>query len=97
LIPPKRKDSVIIFHPQLPYDFLLYFKDRQEVHIELLFKISRDLEDRSIVIKRKISSGNLEADLLAMRYIDHYLFLQQARLPLDSWRAVKIDLGLKGE
>lgn len=88
----KKKAPVIMFYPHLPYHFLLYFKDRQAVHIELMFNIISQVGTNAIIIKRKISSGNLEADLLAMRYIGHYLFIQQASFPIDSWQTVKIDL-----
>jgi hypothetical protein len=82
----------ITLYPPLPYHFLLYFKDRQAVHIELEFnKISKG-QNSSILIKRKISSGNLEADLLSMRYLEHYLLLQQSQLPSNEWQSVKIEL-----
>lgn len=93
----RRKESVIMFHPALPYNFLLYFKDRQVVHIELMFNIISRGEVNPIVIKRKISSGNLEADLLSMRYIGHYLFIQQARFSPDNWQIVKIELTPKND
>lgn len=83
---------VIMLYPELPYNFLLYFKDRQEVHIELEFNILSSGFRKSIAIKRKISSGNLEADLLSMRYIGHYLFIEHSNFPQDSWQTVKIDL-----
>lgn len=89
---PKRKDPTLIFHPLLPYDFLLYFKDRQRVHIELMFNIVPTARASAILIKRKISSGNLEADLLSIRYISHYLFIQQAKFSPNNWQVVKIDL-----
>jgi len=92
---PTRKESVIMFYPQLPYHFLLYFKDRQIVHIEVEFNIASGQGSNSIVIKRKISSGNLEVDLLAMRYIGHYLFIQRKQFPLNCWQTVKIDLSAK--
>jgi hypothetical protein len=88
---PKRKDSVFLMHPLLPYQFELYFNDRQNVHIELEFAITR-ADDRNFVsLRRKISSGNLEADLLSMRYIEHYLFIQQARFIPSIWQTVKIE------
>jgi len=93
-VPPK-KESVIMFHPLLPYQLQLYFKDRQSVHIELMFNIIPGKEKNSIVIKRKVSSGNLEADLLSLRYIGHYLFIQQARFQPGNWQTVKIDLSLQ--
>jgi hypothetical protein len=89
---PERKESVIMFHPLLPYQLQLYFKDRQQVHIELMFNIIPGKEKNSILIKRKVSSGNLEADLLSVRYISHYLFIQQARFQPNNWQTVKIDL-----
>jgi hypothetical protein len=86
------QESVIMFHPLLPYQLQLYFKDRQSVHIELMFNIVPSGERNSILVKRKISSGNLEADLLSKRYIEHYLFIQQSRFLPNTWRTVKIDL-----
>ncbi len=91
----KRKEPVIMFYPPLPYHVGLYFKDRQTVHIELMFNIISSDKTDSIAVKRKISSGNLEADLLVMRYINHYLFIQQASFPPHSWQTVKIDLSAK--
>jgi hypothetical protein len=98
-LPLRKKEPEIIFHPLLPYSFTLYFNDRQIAHVELLFSIiSNDKPLRnSAVIKRKISSGNLEADLLIMRYIEHYLFIQQARFTPNSWQSVKIDLSGKSD
>lgn len=90
--PKKREEPSILFHPLLPYGFKLYFKDRQVAHVELLFNIVSDGRGNSTVIKRKISSGNLEADLLIMRYISHYLFIEKVRFSPDKWQTVKIDL-----
>jgi len=92
-----KKESVVMFYPQLPYHFLLYFKDRQTVHIELMFNIVSNTRTSSIAIKRKISSGNLEADLLTMRYLSHYLFIQQMGLPANTWQSVKIELSPKND
>jgi hypothetical protein len=97
VLPAQRKDSSIMFHPLLPYQLQLYFKDRQAVHIELQFKIEPGMGRRSIAIRRKISSGNLEADLLSIRYMQHYLFIQQARFSPDTWQTVKIDLTTKND
>jgi hypothetical protein len=97
LIRLAKKESVVMFYPQLPYHFLLYFKDRQTVHIELAFNIISNGQTNSIVLKRKISSGNLEADLLTMRYLSHYLFIQQAGLPVNTWQSVKIELSPKND
>ncbi|MFA5075586.1 MAG: hypothetical protein WC436_05810 [Candidatus Babeliales bacterium] len=88
---PKRRDPVLLMHPLLPYQFGLYFKDRQSVHIELEFKITRADGRNFVSLRRKISSGNLEADLLSMRYIGHYLFIQQARFVPSVWQTVKIE------
>lgn len=93
----KQKEQVIMLHPQLPVNFLLFFKDRQAVHIELMFSLADSMGTSSTAIKRKISSGNLEADLLSMRYISHYLFLQQTRFGQDKWQSVKIDLSAKND
>jgi len=93
----RRKESVIMLYPTLPYNFLLYFKDRQAVHIELIFNIISTGQTNSIEIRRKISSGNLEADLLSMRYIGHYLFVQQSRFSPNNWQTVKIELTPKND
>jgi len=86
-----RKEPGIMFYPRLPYYFALYFKDRQAAHIELMFQVA--LGGRSsVLVKRKISSGNLEADLLSMRYISRYLFIQPKGFAPDKWQVVKIDL-----
>lgn len=90
-----RKESVLTFHPVLPNYFTLYFNDRQTVHIELLFNIISESGKNSIMIKRKISSGNLDVDLLVMRYIGHYLFIQQPRLQPNTQKTIKIDLTTK--
>jgi hypothetical protein len=95
-LPLRKKEPEIIFHPLLPYSFTLYFKDRQIAHVELLFNIISNGRN-SAVIKRKISSGNLEVDLLIMRYIEHYLFIQQSRFTPNSWQSVKIDLSAKSD
>jgi hypothetical protein len=87
--------SVVMLYPRLPQHFLLYFKDRQSVHIELVFNLISRGRSKSIIMNRKISSGNLEADLLSKRYLGHYLFVQQAAYPADSWQTVKIDLSAK--
>jgi len=91
---PKREQAVIL-HPLLPHSFPLYFKDRQVAHVELMFQIIPAGIRNSIRVKRKISSGNLEVDLLSMRYIGHYLFIQQKSFIPNIWRIVKIDLSAK--
>ena len=87
-----RKESAIMFYPRLPYHFALYFKDRQTVHIELAFAVISGAQRNSILVRRKVSSGNLEADLLSMRYISRYLFMQQRGFAPNKWQIVKIDL-----
>jgi len=87
-----RKESAIMFYPRLPYHFALYFIDRQTVHIELLFQVISGDKRNSILVKRRISSGNLEADLLSMRYISRYLFMQQRGFVPNKWQKVKVDL-----
>ncbi len=96
-LPARRREPAIIFHPLLPYDFTLYFKDRQVAHVELMFNIASGPAGNSIFIKRKISSGNLEVDLLVSRYISRYLFIQQANFTANNWQAVKIDLSAKND
>ncbi|MFH0738266.1 MAG: hypothetical protein V2A59_00170 [Candidatus Omnitrophota bacterium] len=91
----RRKESIIMFYPQIPYPITLYFKDRQAVHIELMFNVVTLGRGNAIIIKRKISSGNLEADLLSMRYISRYLFMQRMSFIPNSWQTVKIDLSTK--
>lgn len=94
----EKKRPQIMFYPHLPSHFLFYFKDRESVHIELIFNIvSNGRSSHYPIIKRKTSSGNLEADLLAMRYISHYLFIQQAVFPANKWQTVKIDLSKKND
>jgi len=88
----QRRESAIMFHPRLPYNFTLYFKDRQSAHIELSFEVISGDKRNSVLVKRRISSGNLEADLLSMRYISRYLFIQQAGFAPNKWQTVKIDL-----
>ena len=92
-----KREPSIMFYPALPYHFLLYFKDRQVAHIELMFNLSSNNGINAVTIKRKISSGNLEADLLAMRYISHYLSIQQKSFPLNTWQSVKIELKAKND
>ncbi len=92
-----RKEPAIMFYPKLPYHFALYFKDRQTVHIELAFAVISGDKRNSILIKRKISSGNLEADLLSMRYVSRYLFIEQRGFATNKWQIVKIDLSTVGD
>ena len=95
---PQRKEAVLMFYPELPYQFNLYFQDRQMAHIELIFLINGQGDGMGeVTVKRKISSGNLEADLLSMRYISHYLFIQRSRFITGTWQSVKIDLAAKND
>ena len=96
-IAPKRKAPEIIFHPVLPYGFQLYFNDRQVAHVELKFKIDAKDNSNYIRIKRNISSGNLEVDLLTLRYIERYLFIERLRFKPESWQTVRIDLSEKND
>lgn len=95
--PVAKKKSAIMFHPQLPYNLLVYFRDRQTVNIELAYSIISDDKTSYVAIKRKISSGNLEADLLSMRYINHYLSVQQRMFPVNKWQTVKIELSAQNK
>jgi hypothetical protein len=92
-LPRRARPAAIVFHPVLPYSFSLYFKDRQVAHVELIYRLQPEGGQGSIAVKRKISSGNLEVDLLSMRYIRRYLFIQQAAK--NDWQTVKIDLSAK--
>lgn len=89
------KGKEIIFYPSLPSSFELYFRDRQVAHVELLFNIEKNSSSYQIMLRRKISSGNLEADLLTSRYIKRYLYTQSNLAWAEGWRTVKIDLSPK--
>lgn len=89
----QQKAPVFIFHPILPAGFSLYFKDRQLAHVELSYRMPSGGAGHLLpVVKRKVSSGNLEADLLCKRYITNYLFARQMALAPSVWQVVKIDL-----
>ena len=94
---PRREDDAIIFHPVLPYGLTLYFKDRDVAHVELSFCIIPQGSHNSVELTRKISSGNLDADLVCMRYMTHYLFIQQKNFTPRAWQDVKIDLSAHNE
>lgn len=95
---PNRERTAIMFYPQFPYHFSLYFKDREAVHIELAFRVAHVGSKDIITVKRKVSSGNLEADLMCMRYISRYLSMQHSSLAgTGSWQSVKIDLSAKSD
>jgi hypothetical protein len=94
---PGKREQAIVFHPLLPHNFNLYFRDRQVAHVELAFNIISSGGRNSIVVKRKVSSGNLEVDLLTMRYIGYYLFIQQSRFPLNKWQTARIDLSARND
>ena len=97
LVPPARRASVVMLHPALPSHFLLYFKDRQQAHLELLYSVARQPLAHGVTIKRKISSGNLEVDLLCMRAMTRYFFIQQSHLEPAHWQTIKIDLSPKSD
>ena len=86
------KEPSVVLHPVLPYGFTLYFRDRQIAHVELEYKFITGQSNKLILLRRKVSSGNLEVDLLSMRYIWHYLFIQQENFIPGDWQTVKIDL-----
>ena len=85
-----RQQPGIMFYPKIPYHFLIYFKDRQTAHMEVDFYISP--KGKILNLRRKISSGNPEVDLLIMRNLTHFLNLVKSNFALDSWQTVKIDL-----
>lgn len=93
----RNRDSVVTFHPVLPYHFTLYFKDRQVANIELMYNLLPRGSNRLVEIRRKISSGNLEVDLLTMRYISHYLFIQRDKLTPGTWKKVKIEFSPRND
>ncbi|MFH1339033.1 MAG: hypothetical protein ABIH40_04250 [Candidatus Omnitrophota bacterium] len=85
-----REESSIMFYPPMPYHFLLYFRDRQVAHMEVAFYVSP--EGKIAGLKRKISTGNPEVDLLIMRNLSHFLNLNKSDFSISSWQTVKIDL-----
>ncbi|MBM3244226.1 MAG: hypothetical protein FJZ15_00335 [Candidatus Omnitrophica bacterium] len=88
----KRKKPVVMFYPELPYDFNLYFKDRQVAHIELEYIAFSPDKNKSVLVRRKASSGNLEVDLFCMHYIEQYLSIQKYASSDNIWQTVKIEL-----
>lgn len=96
-IPERPSAPALMLYPVLPYSFTLYFGDRQAAHTELMFKIMPVGMRNTVIVKRKISSGNLEADLVSMRYINHYLFMQQDKIAPGVWHTVEIDLSARGQ
>jgi len=90
LLKTKKTDSSLMFYPPMPYHFLLYFKDRQTAHMEVAFYISS--KSKVVGMKRMISSGNPEVDLLIMRNLNHFLNICKSNLKLGSWQTVKVDL-----
>ncbi|MCM8789767.1 MAG: hypothetical protein NC916_01920 [Candidatus Omnitrophica bacterium] len=93
---PQKKEQQLLFHPLLPGGFVIYFKDRPVVHIELKFNIIAGKKGNPVFVKRSISSGNLEVDLLSKRYIERYLYIQQAAFTPNIEQTVKIDLSAEG-
>ncbi len=92
-LPVIRRKASVMFYPRLPYNFLLYFKDRQVAHIELAYKLNSSGDGLNIVdIRRRVSSGSLEVDLLSMRYISQYLSIQKMSPTAENWQTVRIEL-----
>jgi len=84
--------SVVMLYPALSFNPSLYFKDRRQVHLELVYRGKRSGSDNySVFLKRRISSGNLEADLLSMRSLSRYLLIRQSETD-SGWHTVKIEL-----
>lgn len=90
--PKRSKEPTITFYPILPSHFSLYFRDRNQAHIELEYAPQGDTLRNIFVVRRKISSGNLEVDLLAQRYIEQYLSAYHSQQNFTGWKTVKIDL-----
>jgi len=86
----RKPGSSIMFYPNMPYHFMLYFKDRQTAHMEVTFYVSD--QGRITGLKRRVSSGNPEVDLLIMRNLTYFLNLCKSNLSSNSWETVKIDL-----
>ncbi|MCU0665746.1 MAG: hypothetical protein MUF05_01445 [Candidatus Omnitrophica bacterium] len=95
--PYKRKiqTSTVILYPQLPHYFGIYFRNQQKAHIELEYMVTPRQMAGFITVRRKISSGDLEMDLLCARYISQYLSTQQDKISSGVWHKVKIELGAK--
>ena len=87
-------NNPVFMYPVLPEHLLIYFRDREKVHIELSFRIVSRNGIEQIEVKRKISSGSLEMDLLVLRQVNQYLLLQHNFFPLNIWQTVKIDFSL---
>ncbi|RJP28214.1 MAG: hypothetical protein C4533_06995 [Candidatus Omnitrophota bacterium] len=90
-----KKSRVIIFKPGLPEDLMIYFKDRQQAYLELAYTSGNPDNPGLLLIKRKISSGNLEVDLLCMRYLSHYLSLRRDLFTSNKWNKASIELAPK--
>jgi len=83
----------LLMYPMLPAYLPLYFKDREKAHIGLSFRImpaSPDGKDY-IEIKRKITCGNPEVDLIVLRQVEYYLLLQRRYFQGARWHNVNID------
>ncbi|NLE91336.1 MAG: hypothetical protein GX598_02165 [Elusimicrobia bacterium] len=89
----RTENKPLSMYPLLPAYFPLYFKDREKAHIELLFRIAPSAGGRAeyIEVKRKTSCGNLEADLIALRQVAYYLFLQRRYFQGGRWHNVEVD------
>lgn len=90
-----REERALFFYPKLPHNFILYFNDRSTVHIELDFFVASS--GNVVEVKRRVSSGNLDVDLLVWRYVSQWLFVHRKQLKPDSWQTVKIDLSRPGQ
>lgn len=71
-----------LYRPNAPL-ISMYFKDRPASNIELKYSLSN--VGRPIFIQRLLSTGNLEADLLVVNYLKHWIFLP-AQVNNDSYR-----------
>ncbi|MCM8791621.1 MAG: hypothetical protein NC826_00475 [Candidatus Omnitrophica bacterium] len=91
----EEKEGSLMFYPYLPYSFIIYFKDRQKISLEFLFYTSK--REGIAYLKRKISCGNLEVDLLVMRYITRSLCLLKDFFSVNEWQTVKIELSRKDD
>jgi hypothetical protein len=87
----KNKEQVVIYQPNVP-KFLFWFRERPPADIELSFFVSS--QGKAIFIERTVSTGSLEADLLAMYYLKRWIFFQPG-LYNTTTASHKIRLNLK--
>lgn len=92
-IPHIGVNQPLLMYPMLPGYFPLYFKDREKAHIGLSFRITPAPAGgrEYIEVKRKISCGNLEVDLIVLRQVEYYLLLQRRYFQGGKWHNVNID------